>query len=110
MELNFLSLSGNAEVGVNATCGGITDPTSASGEKSYGTVIRAKDSTGKICAALVGRETYSLNVSGYSTDSDGPELGDDISVGGLSGKVTSVSVEKSVEDFSKFTAEGRGLP
>lgn len=105
-----MNLTGNAEVGVEASCAGISDPTSASAEKSYGTVIRAKDSTGKIVAALLGRETYSLSVSGYSTNGDGPDLSDSIEVGGLSGKVTSVTIEKSVEDFSRFTAEGRGLP
>lgn len=106
----IMTLSGDAEVGVDASVTGISHPTSASAEKSYGTISRAKDSDGNIVAALVGKETHSMSVSGYSTVADGPELGAAISVGGLSGKVISVNIEKSVEDFSKFSAEGRGLP
>jgi hypothetical protein len=101
---------GTSTVGVvGVTCAGITHPTSASGEKSYGTIVRAKDKDGNICAALVGKASASMTVSGYSTTGTGPELGGAINAGGVSGKVISVSIEKSVEDFSKFTAEGRGL-
>lgn len=107
----IMRLTNVGTVGVTGvTVAGISEPTSASAEKSYGTVQRAKGSDGDVKAALVGKQSYSLSVSGYSTDAEGPELGSDISVGGLSGKVTSTNVEKSVEDFSKFTAEGRGIP
>jgi hypothetical protein len=103
--------SSNLTVGVsNVTCAGITHVTSASAEKSFGTVSKAKDSNGDVVAALVGKESYSMSVSGYSTAANGPNLGDNISVGGLTGKVTSVNIEKTVEDFSRFSADGRGLP
>jgi hypothetical protein len=92
------------------TITGITHVSSASAEKSLGTVVRAKDSDGEIVAALVGKESYALNVSGYSTTADGPELGSEIAVGGLAGKVTSVNIERSVEDFTRFSADGRGIP
>jgi hypothetical protein len=101
----------NLTVGVsNVTCAGITHVTSASAEKSYGTISKAKDSNGDVCAALVGKETYAMSVSGYSTSANGPNLGDAITVGGLSGKVTSVNIERTVEDFSRFSADGRGIP
>lgn len=106
----IMALTGAATVGVDASVTGISHPTTASAEKSYGTISRAKDSDGNIVAALVGKETHSMSVSGYSTVADGPDLGAAITVGGVSGKVISVNIEKSVEDFSKFTAEGRGLP
>jgi hypothetical protein len=93
----------------DATVQGISHPTSGSAEKSLGTVVRAKDAEGNVVAALVGKESYALSVTGYSTAADGPALGADISVAGLDGKVISVNIEKSVEDFSRFTAEGRGL-
>lgn len=102
---------GNSAVGIGgATCEGIDQITNASAEKSYGTVVKAKGSDGDFVAALVGKESYSFSVTGYSTDANGPALGGDISVGGLAGKVTSVNIERSVEDFSRFSAEGRGLP
>ena len=101
---------GTSTTGVNASCGGITHPTQASAERSYGTVARAKDKEGDVIAALLGKESISLSVSGYSTDAGGPELGGEISVADVSGKVTSVTIERSNEDFSRFSAEGRALP
>lgn len=101
----------NLTVGVsNVTCNGISHVTSASAEKSYGTISKAKDSNGDVVAALVGKESYALSVSGYSTSANGPNLGDNISVGGISGKVTSVNIERTVEDFSRYSADGRGIP
>jgi len=93
----------------DASVTGISAPTSASAEKVLGTVVRAKNSEGNVVAALVGKESYNLSITGFSTVADGPNLGADMDVAGLSGKVTSVNIEKSVEDFSRFTAEGRGL-
>jgi hypothetical protein len=107
----IMTLSGTGIVGAgDASTPGITHPTSGSAEKSYGTTVRAKNSEGDVVAALVGKESYSMSVTGYSTNADGPALGDEIEVAGLAGKVISVNVERSVEDFSRFTAEGRGLP
>jgi hypothetical protein len=101
---------GASTTGVNATCGGISHPTSASAERSFGTLSRAKDSEGNVVAVLMGKESIALSVSGYSTDAAGPALGGEISVAGAAGKVTSVTIERSNEDFSRFSAEGRGLP
>lgn len=105
----IMALSANANVGADATTQGITHPTSGSAEKVLGTVVRAKDADGKVVAALVGKESYNLSITGFSTQENGPSLGDPMEVAGLEGKVTSVTIEKSVEDFSRFTAEGRGL-
>ena len=91
------------------TCTGITDITSGSAEAVQGTVVRAKDGEGNVVAALVGKTSYNFSVTGYSTTEDGPALGGAISGAGKSGKVTSVNIERSTEDFSKFSAEGRGL-
>jgi len=103
--------AGASTVGAgSAATAGITHPTSGSAEKSLGTVVRAKDADGDVVAALVGKESIALSVTGYSTTVNGPELGDAIEVSGLEGKVTSVTIEKTVEDFSRFSAEGRGLP
>ena len=104
----IMTLQGTT-VSADASTQGITHPSSGSAEKVLGTVVRAKDADGKVVAALVGKESYNLSISGYSTAEGGPELGDEIEVAGLAGKVTSVNIEKSVEDFSRFTAEGRGL-
>jgi hypothetical protein len=101
---------GSSTTGVNASCNGITHPTSAFAEKSFGTIARAKDQNGEVVAALLGKESISLSVTGYSTEAGGPNLGDAISVAGAGGKVTNVTIERSNEDFSRFTADGRGLP
>lgn len=106
----IMTLTGTGIVGAtDASTPGITHPSTASAEKSYGTIVRAKNSEGSVVAALVGKQSFAMSITGFSTN-DGPELGDDIEVAGVSGKVTSVNIEKSVEDFSRFSAEGRGLP
>lgn len=109
MAIMRLAASGPTVGADGASTAGITHPTSGSAEKSLGTVVRAKDATGDVVAALVGKESYNLSITGYSTSAEGPELGDEIEVAGLTGKVTGVNIEKTVEDFSRFTAEGRGL-
>jgi len=92
----------------NSTAG-ITAITQASIERSAGTVVRAKNGLGDIKAVLVGKETITMNVSGYSTNAAGALLGDVIKVGGKEGKVTSSSIEATVEDFTKFNAQGAAL-
>jgi len=100
---------GNGNVGVNASCDGISEPTSATAEKFFSGVSRAKGKDGNIVAVLLSKPRVSLSVTGYSTDAAGPSLGAGISVGGASGQITSVSIEKSNDDFSRFTAEGANI-
>lgn len=92
-----------------ATQAGITAITQASVERSAGTVVRAKDGQGDIKAVLIGKESITMSVSGYSTNANGATLGDAITVGGKTGKVISSSVEATAEDFTRFSAEGRAL-
>jgi hypothetical protein len=92
-----------------ATCAGITDITQASAEISANTVVRAKDSAGEVKAILVGKKLVTLSASGYATSINGPALGAAITVGGVTGKIVSASIECSAEDFTKFSAEGRSL-
>ena len=91
------------------TTQGITAITQASVERAAGTVVRAKNREGDIKAVLVGKETITMNVSGYSTNSNGAVLGDTITVGGQTGKVISSSIEATAEDFTKFSAQGAAL-
>lgn len=88
---------------------GITHITQASIEKSAGTVVRAKNGVGEVKAVLTGKEIITMNVSGYSTDAAGAQLGDDIEVANIAGKVISASIEATAEDFIKFSAQGRAL-
>jgi hypothetical protein len=100
----------NSDAGVkNVTVDGITHITQASVERSAGTVVRAKNSQGDVKAVLIGKESISMSVSGYSTQAEGAELGAAITVGGKAGKVVASSIEATAEDFTKFTAEGRAL-
>ena len=108
----LMTLANATGVGVPAaenTQAGITAITQASIERSAGTVVRAKNSLGDIKAVLVGKETITMNVSGYSTSAAGAVLGSDIKVGGKTGKVVSASIEATAEDFTKFNAQGAAL-
>ena len=87
---------------------GITAITQASFDRSAGTIVKAKNNEGDIKAVLIGKEMINFSVSGYS-ESTGADLFSDIKVGQMSGKVVSASVEASVEDFQRFSAEGRAL-
>lgn len=93
----------------DVTTPGITAITQASVERAAGTVVRAKNREGDIKAVLIGKETITMNVSGYSTNSSGAALGDTITVGGKTGKVVSSSIEATAEDFTKFSAQGAAL-
>jgi len=92
-----------------ATCDGIEEITQAGVEVSANTVVRAKDHMGDVKAVLVGKQLITLSASGYSANIDGPSLGSSITVGGVTGKVTSATIECSAEDFVKFSAEGKSL-
>lgn len=105
------TLSGNPWKGItnaDAVQAGITAITQASVDRSAGTIVKAKDNQGDIKAVLIGKEMQTFSVSGYS-EAAGAGLFEDIKVGQYSGKVVSASVEASVEDFQRFSAEGRAL-
>lgn len=87
----------------------ITAITQASIERSAGTVVRAKNGEGNVKAVLIGKEQVTMQVQGYSEVDGGAKLGDEIMVSGITGKVISSSIEASVEDFQKFSAQGRAL-
>jgi hypothetical protein len=106
------TITGQANgVGVpsSVTQSGIDAITQASVEASAGTVVRAKNNVGDIVGVLIGKKTVSMSVSGYSTQQNGALLGDPITVGNVTGIVTSSSVEATAEDFTKFSAEGRAI-
>lgn len=108
----LMLLSGGSFAGItssDASQAGITHITQASIEKSAGTVVRAKNGIGEVKAVLTGKEIITMNVSGYSTDADGADLGDAIKVANIEGKVISSSIEATAEDFIKFSAQGRAL-
>ena len=106
----LMTLKGTTGMGVSgATQAGISHITQASVERSAGTVVRAKDGQGDIKAVLIGKEVISMSVSGYSTNATGANLGDSITVGGKTGKVTSSNIEATAEDFTKFTAQGAAV-
>lgn len=110
MALKTITNQGN-QAGVPNTVqqSGITAITQASAEASAGTVVRAKDGKGDIVGVLIGKKSISMSVSGYSTSATGAVLGDSIQVGGVTGIVTSSSIEATAEDFTKFSAEGRAI-
>jgi hypothetical protein len=107
----FTKITGTGTMGVptDVVTDGISAITQASAEASAGTVVRAKDGQGEIKGILMGKKTISMSVSGYSDNKEGAKLGDSITVGGVSGKVISSSIEASAEDFTKFSAEGRAI-
>ena len=108
----LMLLSGGTFEGITAEDAvqvGISHITQASVEKSAGTVVRAKNGLGDVRAVLTGKEIITMNVSGYSTNAEGAELGTDIKVANITGKVISSSIEATAEDFTKFSAQGRAL-
>lgn len=108
----LMQLSGGTFAGItdgDASVEGITHITQANIERSAGTTVRAKDGQGNVVATLIGKETISMSVSGYSTVAEGAELGADITVAGYTGKVISATAEATAEDFTKFSADGRAL-
>lgn len=108
----LMLLSGGTFAGITSTDAstiGISHITQASIEKSAGTVVRAKNGLGEVKAVLTGKEIITMNVSGYSTSAAGAELGDEITVAGIAGRVISSSVEATAEDFTKFSSQGRAL-
>jgi hypothetical protein len=108
----LMLLSGGSFAGItdaDASQEGISHITQASIEKSAGTVVRAKNGLGEVKAVLTGKEIITMNVSGYSINAAGANLGQDIEVAGVSGKVISSNIEATAEDFTKFSAQGRAL-
>lgn len=110
----------NSAVGTaasNAVVAGMDFVTEASVELSAGTVIKAKDGNGDVKAVLVGKTSYTMQASGYGAANSGVFAnglsllagGVGFEVGAAKGKITSVSIERTAEDFAKLSVTGRAL-
>lgn len=80
-------------------------------EESAGTVVRAKDGNGDVQAVLVGKTFQTLQASGYGTLATPPKLSGGIAVtsSNFSGKMTSFGIDRSAEDYARFTATAEAL-
>jgi hypothetical protein len=108
----LMQLSGGDFQGItssDASVTGISHITQASIERAAGTTVRAKDGQGNVVATLIGKESVTMSVSGYSTVEAGAALGAAITVAGYTGKVISSTIEATAEDFTKYSADGRAL-
>jgi hypothetical protein len=81
-------------------------------EEAAGTVVRAKDGAGDVKAVLVGKTLKTLQASGYGTVDVAPAMGGGIAVTGsqnFSGKMTSFGIERSAEDFVRYSVTAEAL-
>lgn len=110
----------NSTVGTsnsNAVVTGMDFVTEASVELSAGTVVKAKNGDGDVKSVLIGKTSYTLQASGYGLANSGVFAdgtaalagGELFSVGAATGKITSVSIERTAEDFAKLSVTGRAL-
>jgi hypothetical protein len=110
----------NSEVGTtnsNAVVTGMDFVTEASVELSAGTVVKAKNGAGDVKAVLIGKTSYTMQASGYGSANGGVfadgtaalAAGVAFDVGAAKGKITSVSIERTAEDFAKLSVTGRAL-
>jgi hypothetical protein len=100
----------NSQVTVN----GVDYITEVTIEEAAGTVVRAKDGAGDVKAVLVGKTLKTLQASGYGSIDTPPDMSaaGGIAVAGsqnFSGKMTSFGIERSAEDFARYsiTAEAK---
>ncbi len=102
--------STTSAVGVgSATITGLEDPTNATLEIEFKTVVQGKDSQGELKGLLLGKKSASLSAEGYVSTFAPPAPGDAMTVGGIAGKIVSSSLKATVEDFAKATAQGRAV-
>ena len=111
----IMRLSNVGDVGTTnsqVTVNGIDYITEVTIEEAAGTVVRAKDGAGDVRAVLVGKTLKTLQASGYGTVDIAPAMGNGIAVGGsqsFNGKMTSFGIERSAEDFVRYSVTAEAL-
>jgi hypothetical protein len=96
----------------NVNIAGVDYITEVTIEESAGTVVRAKDGTGDVKAVLVGKTFKTLQASGYGTVDVAPAMGNGIAVAAsqnFNGKMTSFGIERSAEDFVRYSVTAEAL-
>jgi hypothetical protein len=113
----IVRLSNSGDVGTtnsNVNISGVDYITEVTIEESAGTVVRAKDGLGDVKAVLIGKTIKTLQASGYGSIDTPPAMGGDggIAVSGsqnFNGKMTSFGIERSAEDFAKYSVSAEAL-
>jgi hypothetical protein len=111
----IMRLSSAGDVGTTnsqVNIAGVDYITEVTIEEAAGTVVRAKDGAGDVKAVLVGKTLKTLQASGYGTVDVAPAMGNGIAVTGsqnFSGKMTSFGIERSAEDFVRYSVTAESL-
>ena len=113
----IVRLSNAGDVGTTnstVTITGVDYITEVTIEEAAGTVVRAKDGFGDVKAVLVGKTLKTLQASGYGTVDVPPAMGNGggIAVTGsqnFSGRMTSFGIERSAEDFVRYSVTAEAL-
>jgi hypothetical protein len=97
--------------GFSATHTGLQEVTEVSLKKELTIEVPAVNGDGDTIGALVGGEKHTVSVTGYSSVVDAPDLGSQISCGGISGAdVVRAEVTASQSDFAKIRLEAEKYP
>lgn len=88
---------------------GIVNFVSAEKTASLETNVTAKDEDGDVIAHAFGNQKFSLSAEGYATKTATlPVVGDLMQVRGQKGKIMSVTITASNEDWLMVKVEGEG--
>ena len=104
---SFAGELGTTNVGL--TIDGMDYITEVTFEESAGTVVRAKDGAGDVKAVLIGKTIQTMQASGYGSIEDVPALSDGTGIAvsvplqNFNGKVSSFGIERTAEDFARFS-------
>ena len=113
----IVRLTSNGVVGTtnsNVNINGVDYITEVTIEEAAGTVVRAKDGAGDVKAVLVGKTLKTLQASCYGSIDTPPDMSasNGIVVSGsqnFNGKMTSFGIERSAEDFARYSVTAEAL-
>jgi hypothetical protein len=94
----------------SASAANIIHVISAEATLSYDINALAKDEDGDVVAQALGGQKWDLSLEGYSSSASLPAVGGAMTAGGKTGRITSVTVTASNENFVmvKLTGEAHG--
>ncbi len=92
--------------GVSAN--GIVIVTGYSVRNEFSLNVEGRGSLGEVEAWVLGSKKYSITIEGYCQTSTPPAIGGDVTVGTLTGTITSAQVDATNEDFAKCRVEATG--
>jgi hypothetical protein len=83
--------------------------TQGEGGAEYGTIARAKDSSGKLKAYYFAKGVLTGQVTGYASTLAAPALGGTFKANGKDCTILSSQLQASNQDFVKVTASGKAI-